>query len=119
MIRIMSSLPRVTEEVIHIVVTACDRPVCGVRVVRLEWVGHVIRDEGAGGHGSGECELLWTLLGASRWRNRAYVVWSDSGRRRNMGVGRLLVIHHESLVPVASIDYRRRCAQTRPADDRR
>jgi len=77
----------------------------------------IVRDEATGRHGSGgEGELLRTLLSDSRRRNLAHAV-CDRGAARDMGAGRLLVIHHESIVPVAPIDdWRSSKAST---DDRR
>lgn len=79
--------------------------------------GDVVRDERTRGHRGGEGELLRTLLRDSRRRNRAHII-CDRRVGRDMGAGRLLVIHHEPLVPVASIDDRR-SAHVRPTDDRR
>lgn len=117
MIRIMSSLPHIAKEVVHVVVATRYRPVCGMGVIRLHCVaGNIVGDEGARGHGGGESELLGALLRDRRGRNGAHIVRDRVGG--NMGTGGLLVIHHESLVPVGSIDDRR-SAQARAADDRR
>lgn len=75
MIRIMSSLPYVAKEVVHVVVTTRYRPVRGMRVARLQWMaGDIVRDEGTRGQGGGEGELLRTLLRDRRRCHLAHII---------------------------------------------